>query len=287
MQCSILRCEVAKRLCSVQCCIKPCSTTRCSGMRHANANNRIQSKVTQSYIETKCKRNVSNGSEPMHCKEMQRADSNAVQSDAESGWNEVQDGARWCKMEPDGTGWNWTSLKQSPALSLSDSWHSCAGQGTGELGPWVHNLWKKNGARPGQWNRDGSWLSFNVFQCLKMLSKCLTLSMLTIAKDCLTIPLVFFDFNSFAVHWRIVWDSNTDCSRQGWLLWCWAGPQRSSNLMMESLNLNHWKSLKIVIFCSLDSLVWRQGRALCCTACPFRTKLWASVCISLVVASGG
>jgi hypothetical protein len=50
---------------------------------------------------------------------------------------------------------------------------------------------KKNGARPGQWNRDGSWLSFNVFQCLKMLSKCLTLSMLTIAKDCLTIPLVF------------------------------------------------------------------------------------------------
>ena len=107
MQCSILRCEVAKRLCSVQCCIKPCSTTRCSGMR-MNATCKCkqpQSKVTQ-YTETKCKRNVSNGSEPMHCKEMQRADSNAVQSDAESGWNEVQDGARWCKMEPDRTGWD-------------------------------------------------------------------------------------------------------------------------------------------------------------------------------------
>ena len=173
MQCSILRCEVAKRLCSVQCCIKPCSTTRCSGMRHANANNRIQSKVTQSYTETKCKRNVSNGSEPMHCKEMQRADSNAVQSDAESGWNEVQDGARWCKMEPDGTGWNWTSLKQSPALSLSDSWHSCAGQGTGELGPWVHNLWKKMGL--GQVNgieMAAGWVSmcFNVSRCCQNVS---------------------------------------------------------------------------------------------------------------------
>ena len=124
------------------------------------------------------------------CKEQTVMLCNLMQKADEMRCKMVQDGARWNPIELDGT-----SLKHSPALSLSDSWHSCAGQGTGELGPWVHNLWKKHGARPGQWNRDGSWLSFNVFQCLKMLSKCLTLSMLTFNADhCKRLPHCSFGF---------------------------------------------------------------------------------------------
>ena len=117
---------------------------------------------------------------------------------------------------------------------------------------------------------------FNIFQCLLLQSSA------NLLQEIASLPHRSFLFStststSFAVNRRIFWDSNTDCSWQGWLLWCWAGPEQSSNLIQFVDGIIELiEPLKILIFCSP---VWPQGRALCWTACPFRTKLWASVCI--------